>query len=48
MHVLGIQMMYCTRFHGLDHFSRFAHVHEERGKGRTLNVVHETNVHMSL
>ena len=27
-------MMYCVRFHGPDHFSRIAHVHEERGKGR--------------
>ena len=54
MHVLGIQMMYCARFHGPDHFSRFAHVHEERGKGREgkdiipIYVVHETNVHMNL
>ena len=28
------QMIYCVRFHGPDHFSRIAHVHEERGKGR--------------
>ena len=43
-----------VRFHGPDYFSRFAHVHEERGKRREgkdiipIYVVHETNVHMSL
>ena len=47
-------MMYCACFHGPDHFSRFAHVHEERGKGRErkdiipIYVVHETNGHMNL
>ena len=34
VHVLGIQMMYCAQFHEPDHFSSFAHVHEEKGKGR--------------
>ena len=28
------QMMYCAQFREPDHFSRIAHVHEERGEGR--------------
>ena len=55
-HVLGIQMMYCARFHGPDHNILFLDLHmcmrKGEGKGRKdiipIYVVHETNVHMNL
>ena len=45
------QMMYCALFHGQDIFLGLHMCMRKggrEGKGRTLNVVHETNVHMSL